>query len=328
MKPAEQDGSLIICEKEDGNFQVKFVPEVPGKYNITVKINGDKLANSPFTVRVKERQLRIVGELDLKGEMLQDPRGIAVNSNGLIAVADKERHCVLIYDKEGKFVRKLGCYGQNLGQFNIPTGVTYLNDDEILVADQLNNRIQQFNVKTGNFVKSFGKRGTGEGELQNPLTVCLDSEGRVVVADCKNDRIQVLTKDGKPVFKFGDSGSEKLSGPTTCIYHKSMFIVSDRWNHSLKVFDSSGEFLNKIGEEGEANGQLSSPWGLCVEENGNSQNLLVCDRNNGRIQQFTVEGWFTGKTLAGLQTPIYIATTPDSRILVSDYKTKKIYVLE
>ena len=328
VEAAEQKGSLIVCEKEDGNFQVKFIPKVPGTYNITVKINGDKLANSPFTVQVKERRLDVVGELDLKGEIPQEPRGIAVNSKGLIAVADNGRQCILIFDKEGKFVRKLGCYGENPGQFNIPQDVTYLNDDEILVADQLNCRIQQFNVQTGNFVKSFGKYGTGEGEFQNPVSVCMDGEGHVVVADFNNNRIQVLTKDGKPVFKFGDSGSEKLNQPTGCIYHKNMFIISDRLNHCLKVFDSSGKFLYKIGEEGEADGQLSTPLDLCVEKYGNRQNLLVCDKGNGRIQQFTLEGCFTGKTVTGLQNPMHIATTPDGCILVSDYETKKIYFLK
>ena len=328
VEPAEQEGSLIICEKEDGNFQVKFIPKVPGTYNITVKINGDKLANSPFTVQVKERQLEIVGELDLKGEIPQHPSGITVNSKGLITVADIKRHCVLIYDTEGKFVRKLGCFGENPGQLNFPRGVTYLNDDEILVADDSNHRIQQFTVQTGNFVKSFGKKGTDEGEFQNPESVCLDSEGRVVVADWDNNRIQVLTKDDTPAFKFGDSGSEKLNKPPGCIYHKNMFIVSDYWNGSLKVFDSSGTFLYKIGKEGKADGQLSHPWGLCVEKYGNRQNLLICDRGNGRIQQFTVEGCFTGQTVTGLQEPMYIATTPDGYILVSDYKTRKIYVLK
>ena len=331
VEPAEQEDSLIICEKENGNFQVKFIPKVPGRYNITVKLNGDKLANSPFTVQVKERQLEIVGELHSTRNSTrpQDPRGIAVNSSGLIAVADAERHCVLIYDKEGKFVRKLGCKGKTLGEpLNLPKGVTYLNDDEILVADELNHRIQQFNVQTGNFVKSFGKQGTGEGEFKNPESVWVDGEGRVVVADAKNNRIQVLTKDGKPVFKFGENGPEKLSMPTGCIYHKNMFIVSDRWNNSLKMFDSSGKFLYKIEGTVPAAGQLSWPWSLCIEKYGNRKNLLVSDGDNGRIQQFTVEGHFTGKTVTGLQVPKYIATTPDGRILVSDLKTKKIYVLK
>ena len=315
VEPAEQEDSLIICEKEDGNFQVKFIPKVPGRCNVTVKINGDKLVNSPFTVQVKELQLEIMGELDLKGEIPQDPRGIAVNSNGLIAVAEYKRHCVLIYDKEGNFVRKLGCYGKNPGQFNIPSGVTYLTDDEIVVTDELYNHIQRFNVQTGNFVKRFGKKGTEKGEFQYAEGVSVDGEGRVVVADCRNNRIQVLTKDGKPVFQFG---AGKLYAPAECIYHKNMFIVSEYLNHSLKVFDSSGKFLYTIGARGVADGQMSHPWGLCVVRYGNRQGLLVCDRKNGRLQQFTMEGCFTGKTVTVLQKPTDIATTPDGRILVSE----------
>ena len=59
------------------------------------------------------------------------------------------------------------------------------------MADELNHRIEQFNVQTGNFVKSFGKYGTGEGEFNHPISVCMDGEGHVVVADCDNNRIQV-----------------------------------------------------------------------------------------------------------------------------------------
>ena len=269
-----------------------------------------------------------MGELDLQGETLQIPYGIAVNSKGLIAVADHSGHCILIFDKEGKYLRKFGSKGENAGQFNNPAGVTYLNDDEILVADELNHRIQRFNVHTGNDVKTFGKLGTGEGEFQQPLSVCMDGEGRVVVADCINNRIQVFTKDGEPVFRFGDSGPEKLYSPYGCIFHQNKFIVSDRGNHCLKMFDCSGKFLRKIGEQGQGNGQLNHPWGLCVEKGGNHHKILVCDRYNGRIVQCVVEGSFTGKTVSELQRPTRIATTPDGRILVTDWSAKKIYILK
>ena len=325
VEPAQKVASLITTEHKEGNFQVKFIPKVPGTYNITVKINGDKLVNSPFTVQVKERRIDVVGELDLKGEIPQGPSGIAVNSKEMIAVADNKRHAILIFDKEGKFVRKLPCHGENPGQLNSPAGVTFLNDDEILVADQCNHRIKQFNVQTGNFVKSFGKGGTGDGEFRYPEGICMDGEGHVVVADYWNDRIQVLTKDGKPVLKFGPG---ELSQPAGCIYHKNMFIASDGWNNCLKVFDSSGKFLYRIGEKGKADGQLSGPWALCVEKYGNRQNLLVCDKNNSRIQQFTVEGGFTGKTVTKLRRPRAIATTPDGRIFVSDSAANKLYVLK
>jgi len=328
MEPANKITSLIVCDQEDGNFQVKFVPKVPGSFNITVKINGEELATSPFNVQVKKRLIQVVGELDLKGEIPQRCGGIAVNSRGQIAVADDQRHCILIFDKEGKCVRKLGCYGNNAGQFNGPGDLTYVSDDEVLVVDELNHRIQQLNVHTGNFVKSFGKRGTGDGEFQDPLSVCFDGEGHIVVADCSNHRVQVLTEEGEPVFSFGDSGPGKLNKPSGCIYHNNNFFVSDRGNNCLKVFDSSGKFLYKIGDPENGDGKLRFPWGLCIEQCGSHQNLLVCSFQNGLVEQFTMEGCFTGKTVSKLQNPMAMTTTPDGQILVADYTTEKIYRLK
>ena len=113
---------------------MKFIPKVPGAYSIEVKINGDTLANSPFTVVVKERELIVVGELDLnllEGEQVDNLFGIAVNTKGNIAVTDCHKHCVYIVDKNGKCLRKIGANGY-------PSSVTYLNDDEILIVDTKN----------------------------------------------------------------------------------------------------------------------------------------------------------------------------------------------
>ena len=222
----------------------------------------------------------------------------------------------------------MGCHGNNAGQLDCPAGVAYLNDDNILVADQCNHRIQQFNVQTGTPVKSFGKKGTNDGEFRNPVSVSVDEEGRVIVADCYNKRIQVLSRDGEPLFQFGNNGPVKLSKPKSCIYRENKFIVSNWGNECLKVFDNTGKFLYKIGEEGKGDGQLKVPCGLCLQKCGNHHNLLVCNRANGRVDQFTVEGCFTGKTVVKLQAPIRITTTPDGLILVTDFNTKKIHILK
>ena len=159
--------------------------------------------------------------------------------------------------------------GNNVGQLNRPVDVTYLNDDNILAADQLNHRIQQFNVQTGNSVKSFGKKGTRDGEFQNPVSVCVDDVGRVVVADGLNSTVQVLSQDGEPLFKLKDSEPEKLDCPVACIYHQNKFIVSDWGNDCLKVYNKSGKCLYKIENQDKGDGQLCGPWGLCVQKCGN-----------------------------------------------------------
>ena len=327
IDPADQVRSLVTCEKEKETFQAKFVAKVPGTYKIEVKINGQRLVKSPFTIVVKAREFNDVGKLDFQEAVRRAPAGIAVNSKGVIAVADINGHYILVFDETGKFVRKIGGQGDKDGQFKSPNEVTFLNGDEILVADECNHRIQQLNVQTGNFVKSFGKEGSGDGEFKNPASVCTTSDGRfIVVADFNNSRIQVFTMDGEPVFKFGDSGPERLDHPTSCVCYEEKFFVTDRNNNCVKVFDGKGRFLYKFGEKGNGDGQLNSPYGLCVDKYGN---LLVCDPGNGRIQQFSLEGTFIGKTSAKvtLSQPWGVAAMPDDRILISDYNEREVQIL-
>ena len=130
VEPSDQLASLIINEGNDeagGNFQVKFVPKLPGVYHISAKINGDNLAQSPFTIEVQKRKLEVDGELHLQNETLQKPADIAVSGKGLIAIADSEKNCILICDEDGKIVRHVGCKGEKPGQLSGAGGVTFIN---------------------------------------------------------------------------------------------------------------------------------------------------------------------------------------------------------
>ncbi|XP_078344147.1 E3 ubiquitin-protein ligase TRIM45-like [Oculina patagonica] len=328
IEPIKDVTNVNISEKKSGEFKVKFTPKVPGAYSIEVKINGDKLPNSPFTMQVKERELVVVGELDLKlfqGDKLLSPRGIAVNTKGNIALTDNKGHSVYIFDKEGNCLRKIGSRGEDAGQFDHPWGVTYLNDNEVLIADAGNNRIQQLDVQTGTVVKSLGKRGAAKGQLDGPVDVCLDELHHIVVTEYLNRRILVITQEGVIVSVFGDSGPEKLGHPTSCIPYKNTFLVSDAVNGCIKAFYRSGTCLSKFGKQGNQDGQFNGPHGMLVDSSGN---LLVCDSDNNRVQQFSLDGRFTGKTLAYLPGPIGIATAPDGRILVTSDKAKKVYILK
>jgi len=326
-EPTKDVTNVIVSEKENGKLKVNFTPKVPGAYKIEVKINGDKLPNCPFTAQVNERELVVVRELNLKlfqGDKLQNPYGIAVNTTGKIAVTDHNRHCVYIFDKEGNCLRKVGSEGGNAGQFFFPCGVTYLNDNEILIADLRNNRIQQVDVETGTVAKSLGKYGQGKGEFSSPIDVCLDEHHRIVVTELFSHRIQVMTQEGETITIFGDSGPENLSLPTSCIPYKNMFLVSDGGNDCIKAFDQSGTFLYKFGKGGNQDGQFWWPHGVLLDS---SNNVLVCDRDNNRVQQFSLDGRFTGKS-GSVPGPFAIATAPDGRILVTSYTAKKVYILK
>ena len=328
IEPDKDVTNVVVSEREDGNLQVKFTPIAPGAYSIEVKINGDKLPTCPFTTQVKERELVVIGNLDLKFFRGDTPRGlfgIAVNMEGNTVVTDEPGNCVYVFDKEGNCLRKIGGEGENSGQFLYPQGVSFSNDNEVLIAEYWNHRIQLLNIKTGTVVKTFGKRGVGKGEFQNPRDVCVDDEGRTVVTDYNNNRIQVISKEGKTNFAFGDSGPEKLNHPVGCVPFKNMIFVSDRDNNCVKAFDQSGTFLYKFGKQGNQNGQFNMPYLMHVDS---SNNLLVCDLGNNRVQQFSLDGRFTGKSNAVLRGPVGITTPPDGRILVPSNTDKKVYILK
>ena len=327
IEPVKDVTNVFVNKRENGCLQLKFTPKLPGSYSIEVKINGDKLSISSCALNVKERELVIVGELNLKlfpGDKLLSLIGIAVNRKGEIALADNEGHCIYVFDKDGNCVRKIGSQGEEEGQFEQPKGVSYLNDEEILVADFGNDRIQHIDIQTGTVLKSFGQLGSGKGKLNGPYDVCLDDEERIVVTEVGNHRIQVISKEGESIFTFGDRGPEKLSYPIGCIPYKNMFLVCDGGNHCIKAFDQSGTFLYKFGKEGNQDGELNEPRHLLVDS---SDNLLVCDPHNNRVQQFSLDGRFTGKSITVL-CPREIVAAPDGRILAANWTNSKVFILK
>ena len=59
---ADQVRSFKRSDKQDGLG--KFLAKVPDTYKMEVKINGQKLAKSPFSFPEKVRELNIIGKLD------------------------------------------------------------------------------------------------------------------------------------------------------------------------------------------------------------------------------------------------------------------------
>ena len=304
-----------------GSIQVSEKPEITVKSTLEggdqtfqvgaeAKFNGDKLPTCPITVQVKERKPVVVSELKLRlfpGDTLERLNGIAVNTEGQLVVTDNSGHCVYVFDKNGDCLRKTGGKGSNTGEFQYPNGISFLNDNEVLIADSGNYRLQRLNIQTGTVVKSYGKKGRKKGEFSWPIDVTVDDEERIVVTERDNNRIQVMSKEGESIFTFGDKGPEKLLWPTCCIPYKNMFLVTDAGHHCIKAFDQSGTFLYKFGKEGYQDGKFQTLYDLLVDS---SNILLVCDFGNNQVQQFSLDGRFTGKSITHLSKPVAITKAP------------------
>jgi DNA-binding beta-propeller fold protein YncE len=120
--------------------------------------------------------------------------------------------------------------GSGAGECSIPRGIAAdPRNGHIFVADQNNNRVNEFNA-LGQFIKAWGwdvvlgggtefeickvgdtckpgTEGSGVGQLSAPQGVALDSSGNIYVVDVSNNRVQKFDPAGKPLLAFGSPGS-------------------------------------------------------------------------------------------------------------------------
>ena len=138
-----------------------------------------------------------------KGERLfARPSGIAVDSaSGHIYVADPLQNVVVILDADGNILTKLGTRagGNNSEEFAAPTDVV-VRDQELLVLDSRNNRIQVFDL-AGNFRASIHPESMGPS-----LGFSVDSRGRIYL-DGPLNTVQVFQRDGRLLLRFGYTGT-------------------------------------------------------------------------------------------------------------------------
>ena len=74
----------------------------------------------------------------------KSPKGVAVDRDGYIIVADSGNHRIQVFRPDGSFLCKFGTKGRNEGQFKDPEGVALTSDGKIVVSDKENYRLQYF----------------------------------------------------------------------------------------------------------------------------------------------------------------------------------------
>lgn len=219
---------------------------------------------------------------------------------------------------------KFGAYGSLEGQFTEPNGVAMNRDDDIVIADTNNNRVQLFN-KFGKFKYQFGCVPTVEGNLLFPNRVAVTTGGDVVVTErAPTHQVQVYNQYGQFVRKFGsdvlhypravavDSDdfiiivecrimrvvifdqTGKLVHQFSCIPNLQFpngvavrnreIFISDNRSHCVMVYDYDGNFRRQIGCEGLTN----YPIGVLIGKDGSV--LIADNHNNFNLTVFTPEG--------------------------------------
>ena len=114
----------------------------------------------------------------------------------------------------------------------------------------------------------------------------------------------------------------KLKNPvsvTYSFYNNSTFYVTCEWTgHQIGVYDSKWNLVRAFGRKGTADGELDNPQAAIMTPEGT---VIVADRNNHRVSEFSMEGRFLKHILTGLYRPTSLSMSPPYLWVVSYHES-------
>ena len=247
--------------------------------------------------------------------------GVAVNSEGLLAVTDGQNRCIHLLRKEGALVRSIG--KGVLG--GLLRGIAYDLKGNIWVADVSCNKVLKLS-QDGRLLHTIDHAGNESDHFNHPDGVSVSPEGLIYICDSDNHRVTVHDEEGKFQFAFGSKGSgpgyfneprDVTFGSDGLVYvtdvgncrvrvsskegafqrdfttkHAQTHIAATGDNrllitscssNTVMVYTLKGQLVHVFGGHGSDPGRFNGPFGICVNDSGA---VYVADFLNRRVQVF------------------------------------------
>ena len=144
-----------------GQYEISYQATSRGRHQLHIKVEGEHIKGSPFPVTVNVPVQKLGTPIKTISGVKKEPWGVAVNQSGEIIVAESAGNCISIFSQAGEKLRSFGTQGSRHGQFLFSRCVAVDDDNNILVSDRDNQRIQKF-TSDGKFITSVGKKGTSK----------------------------------------------------------------------------------------------------------------------------------------------------------------------
>jgi len=179
------------------------------------------------------------------GWEFRDVAGVAVDSKDQVYVFNRSEHPMMVFDREGNFLRAWG-----EGIFNRAHGLHVGPDDALYCTDDGDHTVRKCTTE-GKVLLEIGIPGKPapyvSGEPFHRCThTALSPDNHIFVSDgYGNARVHKYTPDGKLVMSWGEPGSDP--GQFNIVHNivaddDGWIYVADRENHRVQVFDTNGKY--------------------------------------------------------------------------------------
>ncbi|HWZ33225.1 MAG TPA: peptidyl-alpha-hydroxyglycine alpha-amidating lyase family protein [Bryobacteraceae bacterium] len=152
--------------------------------------------------------------------------------------------------------------------------------------------------RQGHVLRSWGK-----GLYKIPHSIRIDPAGNVWTIDAESSTVLKFTPAGKKLMQIevGEQPSGRRSqfvGTTDIAFgpHGRLFITDGYGNARVLEYTPDGKRVRQWGTAGSGQGQFRLPHGITIDRD---KIIYVADRENGRVQEFDLDGKYLGEWQLG-----------------------------
>lgn len=247
---------------------------------------------------------------------LDEPRGIALDSDGTLYVADYDNHLIRKITTAGVVTTLAGQADQagnadgigTAASFRSPTGIAVDSAGVVYVADTGNRSIRR--ITAAGVVTTLTLSGTA---LSEPRGVAVSSAGVITVADYGTHTIRAIATNGSistvagvvglPGTTDGSGAAARFHFPSgVALTTTGVIYVADTDNDTIRAIASSGAVTTAAGQAGRAStadgqgadARFDDPFAAAVDADGV---VYVADSAAHVIRRITPDG--AASTYAG-----------------------------
>lgn len=216
----------------------------------------------------------VVSVLGTTTEQLKAPGKIAMDSHGVLYVADTQNRGILKYDNSGTYLVTLPLSG-------VVHSIAVTADDRIVAS--MDSAVVILAPNGDLLGKLTGYDFTFANGIAN------DAAGNFYVCDSKTNKVAVFNPSGAFSFAFGGSGNGQgqLNYPTGISYERvsNQLAVADTLNNRVQFFDTNGNYKRVIGTPANLSGPLkfTYPQGIAFDYM-NGPRMYVADAFQSSVQ--------------------------------------------
>jgi len=228
-----------------------------------------------------------------------DPGGVLYSSDQIL-VTDSASGRIATFSQKGEFVEIHGAWGSRPSLLATPQGMSSAGG-LLFVADQVNHRIQVFDIRNMAFLFQWGRHPTtgheGWGRVHYPGSLSVTEDlAKAVTCEPIEHRCQVFDLSAfstTPVESVAETAWWEKRGRfhygKRPVVKGNTLVITEQDTHAVLAFDISKDtphLIRKFGGFGGDFGSFVMPSGAFIEDD--EKNIRVSDRGNNRIQTYRI----------------------------------------